>query len=170
VKQSNYLLNGSQLPKKNLFIVGLMATKFLLIIPLVKLLIKSHLKHCKNIDFIPGFFYYYGNIYAEQVDFGNAFLMDYAPIYVGEGTYFGWESTILTAHHEPTSFDTIHAQSVHIGKNVMIYSRAMILGGVSIGDNTIIGAGSVVTRNIPSNVFAAGNPARVIKKLKKKPL
>lgn len=47
----------------------------------------------------------------------------------------------------------------------MITSNVTILPGVTIGDNTVIGAGSVVTKNIPSGVFAAGNPCKVIRKI-----
>lgn len=52
---------------------------------------------------------------------------------------------------------------VTLGNNVWIGERTLVLKGVHIGDNSIIGAGSVVTKNIPANVIAAGNPARVIK-------
>ncbi|HJD53261.1 MAG TPA: acyltransferase [Candidatus Avibacteroides avistercoris] len=54
---------------------------------------------------------------------------------------------------------------VKIGRNVFIGTRSIVLKGVTIGDNSIIGAGSVVTRDIPPNVIAAGNPCRVIKRL-----
>jgi maltose O-acetyltransferase len=54
---------------------------------------------------------------------------------------------------------------VTIGSNVWIGGSAVICPGVSIGDRSIIGAGSVVTKNIPSDVFAAGNPCKVIRKL-----
>jgi len=52
-----------------------------------------------------------------------------------------------------------------IGKNVWITHGCIILGGISIGDNSVIGAGSVVVNDIPPNVLAAGNPCRVIKEL-----
>ena len=52
-----------------------------------------------------------------------------------------------------------------IGNNVWIGGNTTILPGVNIGDNTVIGAGSVVTKDIPSNVLAVGNPCRIIKKL-----
>lgn len=54
---------------------------------------------------------------------------------------------------------------IHIGNNVFIGARSIILKGVTIGDNSVIGAGSVVVRSIPSNCIAAGNPAKVIKRL-----
>jgi acetyltransferase-like isoleucine patch superfamily enzyme len=56
-------------------------------------------------------------------------------------------------------------RSVKIGPNVWIGLNCIILKGVTIGENSIIGAGSVVTRDIPSNVLAAGNPAKVVKSL-----
>jgi acetyltransferase-like isoleucine patch superfamily enzyme len=58
-----------------------------------------------------------------------------------------------------------HDQEIKIGKNVWIGTNVVILKGVSIGDNSIIGAGSVVTRNIPKNVLAGGNPVRVVRHL-----
>lgn len=57
------------------------------------------------------------------------------------------------------------SEAVVIGNNVWLGSRVMVLKGVSIGDNTVIAAGSVVTRSIPANVVAAGVPARVVKQL-----
>ena len=53
-----------------------------------------------------------------------------------------------------------------IGNNVNIGSNTCIIGGISIGDNVIIGAGSVVVKDVPSNVVIAGNPARIIRHLK----
>ena len=58
-----------------------------------------------------------------------------------------------------------YAKPVHVGKNCWICANTTILPGVTIGDNCVIGAGSVVTRDIPANSFAAGNPARVIRTL-----
>jgi len=57
------------------------------------------------------------------------------------------------------------AAPVRIGNRVWIGGGAIICPGVVIGDNTTIGAGSVVTRDIPANVFAAGNPCRVLRRL-----
>ena len=53
-------------------------------------------------------------------------------------------------------------QGIHIGKNCFIGARTLILPGTFIGDNTIVGAGSVIKGNIPSNVVVAGNPCRII--------
>ena len=54
-----------------------------------------------------------------------------------------------------------HGYDVH----KLVCDRALIIGGVTIGDNTVIGAGSVVTKDIPANVVAAGNPCRVIREI-----
>ena len=54
-----------------------------------------------------------------------------------------------------------YAEEIHIGSNVWIACNTVIIGGVHIGDNVVIGAGSVVTKDIPSNSVAVGNPCRV---------
>ena len=56
-------------------------------------------------------------------------------------------------------------KSTYVGNNVSIGSNATILGGIKIEDNAIIGAGSVVTKDIPSNTIFAGNPARLIRNI-----
>jgi acetyltransferase-like isoleucine patch superfamily enzyme len=58
-----------------------------------------------------------------------------------------------------------YALPISVGNNVWIGAQSIILSGVTIGDNSIIGAGSVVTRDIPANVVAAGNPCRVLKSI-----
>lgn len=65
--------------------------------------------------------------------------------------------------HEPFTLE--EADPVTIGRNVWLGTAVVVLKGVTIGDNTIVGAGSVVTRSLPENVFAAGNPAKVVKDL-----
>lgn len=166
--KKEFIFKKGNLPKKNKFILALLLLKFPLIIPLFKQIIKKHLINCKNVDFLPGFFYYQGNnIFAENVHFGDTMLMDYVPIKIGKNTCFGWHCMILTAYHDFYNSSVVKAKPVTIGKNVMVYSGTIILGGVNIGDNSVIGAGSVVTKDIPPNCVAAGNPAKVIKHLKK---
>lgn len=97
-------------------------------------------------------------------------------IYIGDNTIFGHNVMILTGRHRwlngkreklitgkpdapPEGYDII------IGSGCWIASGVTILGGVKIGKNTIIGAGSLVLKEIPSGVFAAGNPCKVIKSL-----
>jgi maltose O-acetyltransferase len=153
------------IPKKNIFILLILFSRFLLLIPPFKFIITKYLRHCKNICFSPGFRFFYGNIYAKNVDFNDTFFLDYAPVYVGENSSFSFENIVITATHEMGDRQTVIAKPIHIGKNVWITTRCIILPGVKIGDNSVIAAGSVVTRDIPSNCLAGGNPARVIKKL-----
>jgi len=87
-------------------------------------------------------------------------------IYIGENTLIASHTTILC--HEHVKRDLINKRNpwttnTSIGKNSFIGVGCMILPGVQIGDEVIIGASSVVTKNIPSNCLAVGNPARVIK-------
>lgn len=91
----------------------------------------------------------------------------YAPIYIGHDTMFSHYNTIITSTHDLNDINRIIGKPVHIGHNVWITSNVTILPGVSIGDYSVIGAGSVVTRDIPSGVFAAGNPCRIIKQIHK---
>ena len=59
----------------------------------------------------------------------------------------------------------IDGKPIHIGNNVWLGGDVKVLGGVTIGDNTIIGTGSIVTKDIPSNVIAVGNPCKVIRSI-----
>ncbi len=94
-------------------------------------------------------------------------LVDDTHIYVGDSTMFGPNVTVATAGHpiDPTLREKAYQYNlpVHIGKNCWIGAGALIMPGVTIGDNTVIGAGSVVTKDIPANVVAVGNPCRVMR-------
>lgn len=70
-----------------------------------------------------------------------------------------WHGIYDRMHRDP------QPRPVHIGNNVWIGDRATVLKGVTIGDNSIVAACSVVTRDVPANVVVAGNPARVVKEL-----
>lgn len=99
----------------------------------------------------------------------NCTFVDDAQIYIGDGTMIAPNVTIIAASH-PVS-PALRAEGygcnkpVFIGKNVWIASCVTILPGVHIGDNSIIGAASVVTGDIPPNVIAFGNPAAVIREI-----
>ena len=105
------------------------------------------------------------NVYANY----NLTMVDDSHIYVGDNTMIGPNVTIATAGHpiDPALRD-VQAQfnmEVHIGRNVWLGGGCVLLPGVSVGDNTVIGAGSIVTKDIPANVVAYGNPCRVIREI-----
>ncbi len=105
------------------------------------------------------------NVYA---NFGLT-MVDDTHIYVGDCTMFGPNVVVATAGH-PINPE-LRAQAyqfnmpVHIGRNCWIGAGALIMPGVTIGDNTVIGAGSVVTKDIPANVVAVGNPCKVLREI-----
>ena len=94
-------------------------------------------------------------------------LVDDTHIYVGDYTLFGPHVTVATAGHpilpELRQQGLQYNAPIRIGKNCWIGAGALLMPGVTIGDNTVIGAGSVVTRDIPANVVAVGNPCRVLR-------
>ncbi len=102
---------------------------------------------------------------GNNVGLADTYILAYAPVFIGEGTSFSFRNMIITSTHEISNFSTIIAKPISIGRKVWITTNVTILPGVSIGDNTIIGAGSVVTKDIPPNVFAAGNPCEVIREI-----
>ncbi|MBQ9493357.1 MAG: sugar O-acetyltransferase [Oscillibacter sp.] len=99
----------------------------------------------------------------------NLTLVDDGHIYVGDGVMFGPNVTIATANHpvdpELRARGLQYNRDVHIGDNVWIGSGVLIVPGVRIGKNTVIGAGSVVTSDIPANVVAFGNPCRTVREI-----
>ena len=114
--------------------------------------------------------------YGRQIHLGsnvyfnfNCVLLDCNTIHIGENSQFGPAVQIYTAYHPLDAAERIKgpelAAAITIGRNVWVGGGAIICQGVTIGDNTTIGAGSVVTKDIPANVFAAGNPCGVIRPL-----
>jgi maltose O-acetyltransferase len=115
------------------------------------------------------FFCDYGSNIAlgERVFFNfNCVVLDVCPVRIGSFTLFGPAVQIYTPMH-PFNAELRRRQEfgkpVEIGSDVWVGGGAIILPGVRIGSPSVIGAGSVVTRSIPENVFAAGNPCRVIR-------
>ncbi len=92
---------------------------------------------------------------------------DQGGIEIGDGTLIGHNTTIATLNHDfsPEKRQNITPGPVKIGRNVWIGSDCTILPDVEIGDGAIIGAGSVVTKNVPAKTISAGNPARIIRKI-----
>ena len=105
------------------------------------------------------------NVYANF----NLTMVDDTHIYVGDCTMFGPNVTVATAGHpidpELRAKAYQYNMPVHIGKNCWLGAGVIVLPGVTIGDNTVIGAGSVVTKDIPANVVAVGNPCRVLREI-----
>lgn len=105
------------------------------------------------------------NVYANF----NLTLVDDTHIYVGDYTMLGPNVVIATAGHPilPELREQAYQYNmpVHIGKNCWLGAGVIVLPGVSIGDNTVVGAGSVVTKDLPANVVAVGNPCRVLREI-----
>ena len=99
----------------------------------------------------------------------NTVILDCASVTIGEGTQMGPGVQLLAADHprDPQARRSLLelARPVSIGSNVWIGAAAVVLPGVSVGDDSIIGAGSVVTRDIPAGVVAMGTPCRVVRTL-----
>ena len=107
---------------------------------------------------------------GERVFFNfNCVVLDVCRVRIGSFTLFGPAVQIYTATH-PMNAELRRrqelAQPIDIGTDVWVGGGAIILPGVRIGSRTVIGAGSVVTRDIPEGMFAAGNPCRVIREIR----
>ena len=113
---------------------------------------------------------------GHHVHFGNSVyanfnltLVDDTHIYVGDYTMIGPNVTIATAGHPilPELREKAYQfnQPVHIGRNCWLGAGVVVLPGITIGDNSVIGAGSIVTKDIPANVVAVGNPCRVLREI-----
>jgi maltose O-acetyltransferase len=116
----------------------------------------------------PPFFCDYGSniLLGERVFFNfNCVVLDVCLVQIGDFTLFGPAVQIYTATH-PMNAELRrkqeYAKPVTIGSDVWVGGGAILCPGVKIGSKTVIGAGSVVTRDLPDGVFAAGNPCRVI--------
>ncbi len=101
----------------------------------------------------------------------NSVFLDCAKIKVGADTFIGPNCGFYTAIHPINAKERIKgiesAKPITIGNGVWLGGNVVVLPGVSIGDRSVIGAGSVVTKDIPSDVVAVGNPCRVIKQIEK---
>ncbi|MDE6614895.1 MAG: sugar O-acetyltransferase [Clostridia bacterium] len=144
-------------------------------------LLHSVLKsHKKDFYFEPDIRFDYGcntsigeNFYANY----NSVILDVAPVNIGDNVMFGANVTIATPVHPLLAeeraiqqypdgvYDLEYAKPITIGDGVWLASGVIVNGGVTIGKNSVIASGSVVTRDIPEGVIAAGVPCRVIRKL-----
>lgn len=114
--------------------------------------------------------------YGDHIHLGNNFyanydciMLDVNHIYIGNNVLLGPRVSLYTAGHPLSSAvrnsGLEFGKSITIGDNVWVGGNTIINPGVRIGCNTVIGSGSVVTKDIPDNVIAAGNPCRVIRKI-----
>ncbi|MFD4368944.1 sugar O-acetyltransferase [Rhodococcus sp. NPDC058521] len=100
----------------------------------------------------------------------DAILLDCAPITIGNDVSIGPRAQLLTALHPMEDHEARRqrwesAAPIIVGDNVWMGGGVIVCPGVTIGADSVIGAGSVVTRDVPANVFAAGNPCRVVREL-----
>ena len=79
-------------------------------------------------------------------------------IFIGDESFIAYGAIILTHDYTRSLY-----KKTHIGKKCFIGARAIIMPGVSIGNHVVVGAGSIVTKNVKSNCIIAGNPAKIIK-------
>lgn len=119
---------------------------------------------------------FHANWAGRYIHFGNGVYanfgltcVDDTHIYIGDKTMFGPNVVLATANHPilPEFREKAYQynKEIHIGKNCWLGAGVIVVPGISIGDNSVIGAGSVVTRDIPDNVLAVGNPCRVLREI-----
>ena len=104
------------------------------------------------------------NVFINQ----NCTFYDLGGIDIADDVMIGPNVSIITSGHpiEPSSRrDSVIAKPIAIERNVWIAAGATIIGGVTVGENSVIAAGSVVTKDVPPNTFAGGNPAKVIRSI-----
>ena len=108
------------------------------------------------------------NVYANF----NLTLVDDTHIYVGDYTMIGPNVTLASAGHPvlPALREKAYQYNapVHIGRNCWLGAGVIVVPGVTVGDNSVIGAGRVVTKDIPANVVAVGNPCKVLRPIGEK--
>ncbi|MCL8538319.1 sugar O-acetyltransferase [Chryseobacterium gallinarum] len=126
----------------------------------------------ENICIEPAFWCDYGyniktgeNFYANH----NLVILDCARVEFGDNVFIGPNCSFYTAGHpldvKQRNEGLEYARPIKVGDNVWLGGNVVVLPGVSIGNNSVIGAGSVVTKNIPDNVVAVGNPCTVVKSI-----
>ncbi|WP_118193893.1 sugar O-acetyltransferase [Albibacterium indicum] len=114
--------------------------------------------------------------YGYNIHIGNNFfsnfnctILDVGLVTIGDDVLLGPNVSLFTVNHvqdpQGRKDGLEYAKPIVIGNNVWVGGNVVILPGITIGDNSIIGAGSVVTKNIPANVIAVGNPCKVVKEI-----
>lgn len=114
--------------------------------------------------------------YGTNMEIGDYFyantnftVLDCGPVSIGKNVLIGPNVSLYTVNHAIDSTERVagleKALPINVADNVWLGGSVVVLGGVSIGKNSVIGAGSVVTHDIPDNVVAIGNPARILRKI-----
>lgn len=101
------------------------------------------------------------------VNFGCTFL-DRGGITLGDDVFIGPNVQLITENHpeQPQNRRNVYARPISIGRKVWIGAGAIILPGVTVGENSIVGAGAVVKKDVPANVIVAGVPAKIVREIK----
>src|SRR5574344_924450 len=98
----------------------------------------------------------------------NCLMMSSGGIMVEDDVMIAANVQLISNNHDLDNRPIITCLPIHIKKNCWIGAGATILRGITIGENSVVGAGAIVTKDVPANVIVAGNPAKIIKKIESK--
>ena len=135
-------------------------------------LLRETLRHVgEGVIVRPPFYCEYGNLGIGDRTFVNvgAIVLDVAPVTIGSACQIAPRVQLLTATHpidpEPRRLGWEYAEPITIADNVWLGGGVIVCPGVTIGQDTVVGAGAVVTKDLPAGVIAAGVPARIVREI-----
>ena len=109
---------------------------------------------------------------AKKVDIGHGVIVNHnltimarGGVEIDDGVMIGPHVSLLTANHDFADHYVLLCGKIHLERNAWIGANASILAGVTVGENAVVAAGAVVTKDVPANTVVGGNPARVLKQL-----